>query len=805
MSANDDPTVLDKAMKQNKQSIPGFCALCKSKCGCISTVEDGRLVAVEPDPDHPTGKQICAKGRAAPDIVHSKDRLSYPMKRTNPKGADDPGWQRISWDEGLDRTARNMRRIAQENGAESVAFALATASGTAMSDHISWVERLIRAFGSCNTVSGTEICNWHKDFATSYTYGAPVGGPDFDNAGCIILWGHNPSTSWLVHAAGTAQAKSRGAKLVIIDPRCAGLANKADQWLRVRPGTDGALALGIAGQMIKNGWFDNKFVTNWTNGSFLVRNDNGRMLRAKDIDPEGDSQSYVAWDGATSAPVICDPGQHDYFTVTNRAALLGTLRIMTMQGEVECQPAFARYAALCEQMTLEETERITGVEEQQIHDAAKLIWESRPVCYYAWSGVAQQTNATQTDRAICLLYALTGSYDAPGGNLDLQTVPANNVSGADLVSDSQRDKALGLGERPMGPPRELRVTSHDFYRAVLDKEPYEVKALIAFGTNLLFSHPNPTMGIEALKSLEFHVHTDLFMSPSAAFADVVLPVTTPWEHEALRMGFEDSQNGQLLVQLRKAAIEPQGEARPDSWIVFELVKRLGLDEEFFGGDMDDGFRHILEPSGISLEDLRGNPRGIHVDAAPRRRKYAGAQDGSPAPGFKTPSKRVEIYSEIFLEHGQQPLPVFVPPLPDTQSDPALAEKFPLVLTSFKPVLFCQSQHRGITRLRKQHPDPVVEVHPDTATQRGIAEHGWVRIKTPDGTSRARAKFNEKLERGVVCAEHGWWQGCMELDLEATGTIGPACNNYNALIGNDVCDPVSGSVPLRSYPCQIFSA
>jgi anaerobic selenocysteine-containing dehydrogenase len=581
-------------MKQTKQSIPGFCALCKSKCGCISIVEDGRLVAVEPDPDHPTGKQICAKGRAAPDIVYSPDRLSTPMKRTNPKGADDPGWQPISWDEALDLTARNMRRMAQEYGAESVAFALATASGTAMSDHTSWVERLIKAFGSCNIISATEICNWHKDVATSFTYGAPVGGPDFDNTGCIILWGHNPATSWLAHAAGVADAKSRGAKLVVIDPRSAGLANKADQWLRVRPGTDGALALGIAGQMIKNGWFDREFITNRTNGSFLVRDDNGRFLRAQDLEPDGSSRSFIAWDEAAAAPVICDPGRDDYFAVTNNAALSGTFKFMTSQGEVECRPVFALYAALCEQMTPQETKRITGIEPQQITDTAKLIWESRPVTYYAWSGVAQQTNATQTDRAICLLYALTGSYDAAGGNLALQTVPANDISGAELIDPSQRAKALGLGERPIGPPSALRVTSHDFYRAVLDKEPYEVKALIAFGTNLLLSHPNPAMGIEALKSLEFHVHADLFMTPSAAFADVVLPVTTPWEHEALRMGFEDSQNGQLLVQLRKAAIEPEGEARSDSWIVFELAKRLGLEEEFFGGDMDEGFTYRLK-------------------------------------------------------------------------------------------------------------------------------------------------------------------------------------------------------------------
>ncbi len=791
--------------KQDKLSIPGFCALCKSKCGCISTVENGRLVAVDPDPDHPTGQQLCAKGRAAPEIVYSRDRLSYPMKRTNPKGADDPGWQRISWDEALDDTAQNMRRIAHEHGAESVAFALATASGTAISDHISWIERLIRAFGSSNTVCGTEICNWHKDFATAFTYGASVGGPDFERSKCIILWGHNPSTSWLVHAAGVANAKSRGAKLVVVDPRCAGLANKADQWLRVRPGTDGALALAIAGQMIANGWYDREFIANRTNGSFLVRNDNGRFLRPEDIDPEDTSQSYVAWDEATSGPVICDPGRDDYFAVTSNAALFGTFGIKTPQGDVECQPAFALYAALCKQMTSEQARVITGIDAEQIHSTARLIWQNRPVAYYAWSGVAQQTNATQTDRAICLLYALTGSYDVPGGNLVLATVPANDASGADLIGEDQRARALGISERPLGPPRDLRVTSHDFYRAVLDKEPYEVKALIAFGTNILFSYPNPEMGIEALKSLEFHVQTDLFLTPSAEFADIVLPVTTPWEHEALRLGFEDSQDGQLLVQLRKATIEPLAEARPDTWIVFELAKRLGLQDKFFGGEIDEGLRYVLEPSGISLEDLRANPRGVHFGATPRFRKYAGDGDAGPAPGFKTPSKRAEVYSETFLEHGQQPLPDFVAPLPNTHGSSALAKKFPLVLTSFKPALFCQSQHRGISELRKRHPDPVIEIHPDTATQRGIAEQGWVRIETPGGTSLARARLNDKLDPGVVCTEHGWWQGCTDLGLPSTAAVGPKTSNYSALIGNDVCDPISGSVPLRSYPCQVSGA
>ena len=127
---------------------PGWCALCRSRCGCISVVRGGRLVGIERDPSHPTGRALCAKGQAAPDQVESPDRILHPMKRTRPKGDPDPGWVRISWDEALDAVAGEMRRIAAESGPESVAFAITTPSGTAMSDSIQWVERLMHTFGS---------------------------------------------------------------------------------------------------------------------------------------------------------------------------------------------------------------------------------------------------------------------------------------------------------------------------------------------------------------------------------------------------------------------------------------------------------------------------------------------------------------------------------------------------------------------------------------------------------------------------------------------------------------------------------
>jgi anaerobic selenocysteine-containing dehydrogenase len=117
-----------------EQRIPGFCALCKSRCGSIMVTRDGKLIAQEPNPEHPTGKSLCVKGRAAPEIVYNDDRLLYPMMRTNPKGSEDPGWKRIGWDEALDRTAAELSRIRDSHRAESVVISLATPSATGISD-----------------------------------------------------------------------------------------------------------------------------------------------------------------------------------------------------------------------------------------------------------------------------------------------------------------------------------------------------------------------------------------------------------------------------------------------------------------------------------------------------------------------------------------------------------------------------------------------------------------------------------------------------------------------------------------------
>ncbi|NJO55852.1 MAG: molybdopterin-dependent oxidoreductase, partial [Rhodospirillales bacterium] len=276
--------------------VRGYCPLCISKCGSISTVEAGRLTRVRPDREHPTGGTFCIKGRAAPELVHSDRRLLHPLMRTRPKGDADPGWRRITWDEAVAFAAERMRASAEAHGAQSVVFGVTTPSGTAVADAFGWIHRLAHAFGSPNVLFATENCNWHKDYSSALTFGAGIGSPDFDRTGCMLFWGFNPSTTWPAYARAAMEAKRRGARLIVVDPRQAGLASAADQWLPVRPGSDGILALAIAGQMIENRWFDYDFVARWSNGPLLVRADNGRFMTVERSTPAGMRRFPVVWD-----------------------------------------------------------------------------------------------------------------------------------------------------------------------------------------------------------------------------------------------------------------------------------------------------------------------------------------------------------------------------------------------------------------------------------------------------------------------------------------------------------------------------
>jgi anaerobic selenocysteine-containing dehydrogenase len=291
------------------------------------------------------------------------------------------------------------------------------------------------------------------------------------------------------------------------------------------------------------------------------------------------------------------------------------------------------------------------------------------------------------------------------------------------------------------------------------------------------------------------------MNPTAELADVVLPVASAFEREGLKIGFEISAEAQSLVQLRKRVVEPRGEARSDTEIVFDLARRLGLGAHFWDGDIEAAYRYQLGPSGITLEVLRENPSGVRVPLQTNYRKFAAQKDGTPQ-GFATPTRKIELYSETLLEHGYPPLPEYEEPLVSPRTRPDLAERFPLIFTCAKHTLFCESQHRALPGLRRLALDPEVEVHPAAAAERGIGPGDWVSIESQQGSVRARARLNDSLAPNVVCGQHGWWQACPEIGAPAYDPFSSDGANLNIIIGNEAIDPISGSVPHRAYLCQI---
>lgn len=792
--------------------IRTYCGLCVARCGAVAVVEDGRLTGLEPDPEHPTGQALCAKGRAAPELVYSAQRLTHPLRRTRPKGDPDPGWQAIGWDEALNLTASAMQRAAATYGPQSVAFTVSSPSTTTIGDSTGYIQRLANAFGTPNANITLDVCGWGRGFATRYTYGVGsvgVGGggamPDIENSGVLILWGYNPSFTRLSHATAVVEALKRGMKLIVVDPRHVGLAAKADLWLRVRPGADGALALGIAHVMIQRGWYDRDFLRAWSNGPHLVRADTGRLLTEADLSPGGDPRHLLAWDPVAARPVTYDVDTGRYDGGGEQVALEGEYRVATADGEVICHPAFELYKRLCAGYPPEAVETIAWIPRAQVEAAARLIWQARPAAYYAWSGHEQHANVTQTARAMSLLYALTGSFDQRGGNM-LFAVPASaSIAGETLPAARGMAPTLGLTDRPLGPARWGFVTTRDLYRAIRQGEPYPVRAVIGFGANMLLSHAGGAGGREALAALDFQAHADLFMNPTAEMADVVLPVASAFEREGLKIGFEVSRKAQSLIQLRPAVVEPAGAARSDSEIIFDLAGRLGLGEQFWGGDIDAAYRDQLAPSGISLEQLRATPGGVSLPLETREAKHAELDANGVARGFATPSRKVELYSQTFLEHGYAPLPDFVEPQVGPVARPDLAERFPLVLTCAKSTLFCQTQFRALPSLRRLSQGPEVQLHPAAGETRGLVEGDEVAIETPEGSVRAKVRFNAELDPRVVIGEHGWWQPCAETGAPGYDPFGPGGANYNLLIGTDALDPVSGTAAHRSYLCEIRRA
>jgi anaerobic selenocysteine-containing dehydrogenase len=788
-------------------TVRGYCALCTAHCATVATVENGRLVRLDADHEHPNGGVICIKGKAAPELVYHPERLNHPLKRTRSKRDSDPGWERVSWDEALDDIAAKLKAIRERYGPQAVALAKGTKSGTSVDDAERWLGRFLHLFGSPNWVSTTHVCNWHRDTGFSYTFGVNLPTPDLAHSRTFLLWGHNPSSTSLILAHDIVAARATGMKTVVVDPRRVGIGANADILLQPRPGSDGALALALIHCLIEEGWYDAGFARRWTNGPFLLNRATGKAITEAELSSTGSANRYVVWDQLKDHASVYDPltGQFDRDGV--EPALFGTRTLRNRIGaEFSCQPVFERLSETAAAYSPERSSSITWVPAERVWRSALLLAHNRPVSMYMWNGLGQHTNATQTSRAIAILCALLGDFDRRGGNVVFPKLAVNDVRGKEFLPKEMAAIRIGRERKPLGPPAKPgNCAAYDVFTAIVEERPYAIKALLNFGSNTVMSNADSRHGREALQALELAVAADLFMTPTAELCDYVLPATSFLEMSNLTTAFEHRPAGKAHLQYRPAAVEPFAERRSDTWMIFQLAQRLGFGDRFWNGDIEAGYAYELEPTRITLDELKLSPGGISRSIAPIYEKHATRNHDGITRGFATPSKKVELYCHAFAAHGVPALPDYLEPAISPISRPDLAAEYPLVLTNAKFTTFVHSQQRALASLRRSSREPSADLHPETARRYGINNKQWMLVESPRGAIKVRAHVTNDIVPGVVCCQHGWWQACRELDLPDYTPYGPAGANPATLIGTESADPVSGSLPHRSYLCRIGPA
>jgi anaerobic selenocysteine-containing dehydrogenase len=315
--------------------------------------------------------------------------------------------------------------------------------------------------------------------------------------------------------------------------------------------------------------------------------------------------------------------------------------------------------------------------------------------------------------------------------------------------------------------------------------------LFSFGGNLLYSQPDTKLAKKALQKLKFHVHADMFLNPTANLANIVLPVASAWEREGLCTGFDCSLIGMRHVQLRQPVIPAVGDSQSDTSIVMKLSKLLGFSDKFFNCDVDSGYNEILKKTELTASNLRLTPAGIKLAKGGIYKAFEKKNNEGHPVGFLTPTRKIEIYSELFKLNGYAPVPAL-----NSIKDYTVNKCLPLILSGAKTLAFCHSQHRNINSLRKLMPDPTLQISHKTAAPRNIKDGDWVKIITKKGFFIARVQLLKGLAPDSVFAQHGWWVGDFDSKQHRFTT------NLNSVIDTSIADPISGSVPMRCSRCEI---
>ena len=714
----------------------GACYDCGGRCVLKVHVKDGVAVRVETDDGEEPQLRACARGRAYRRQVYAPDRLLYPLKRTGERGKGE--FKRISWDEALDTVAGELKRIKEAYGPKAVLLHVYSgqSTGTLHGAYLT-ICQILRSFGGYTATWGGASAEGSV-FASRATFGTLSTGhtrDDLVNSKLIILWGVNPATS--VFGTNTsfylAIAKEAGARIVVVDPRYTdSAAIFADEWIPIRPGTDTAMMSAMAYTMISERLHDQRFLDRYTVGFEQFR-------------------KYVM-------------GEEDRVAKT---------------------PAWA--------------EARTGIPARTIVELARRYATRKPAALMPGMAPGRTAYGEQYHRMAATLAAMTGNIGIHGGNAAGfergpvgPMVPPIAFDKTDATYE-ERLKALNI-------PQRLRSSVHvtRIWDAVLKGRaagyPSDIKMVYIAWANPLNQIPNINKGIEALKKLEFIVVHDQFMTATARFADIVLPVTTIWERNDFARPW---LSGSYFLYLNKV-IEPAGEVRSDIDIFRDLAARLGLPQPFAGISEEDGIRMMVDGMGDvvgEIPDFQTFKReGVHKMklSGPQLCFKAEIEDPGKHP-FPTLSGKIEIYSKVLagLNNAEvPPVPKYVEPW-EGPEDP-LTEKYPLQLITVHVKPRAHSCFANNPWLKDIEPQSL-SISAKDAQLRGIADGDSVRVFNDRGETIVQAAVSERIMPGVVSLGEGAWY---QPDHQGRDRAGSA-----NILTRDVYSP-GGAFPSNSALVQV---
>lgn len=720
-----------------------WCQMCgpaRTHCSTLCYLKDGRFVNVEGNPDAGNNfgrgsRTLCGKANAAMQVPYSSQRILYPMKRTGEKG--EGKFERITWEQAIQEIADKLKEQKEQYGAESLGilspqfYAVLGTLG----------RRFLNVHGSPNYMHSA-ICNSQRMFSRLVTLGGPnhVGATDtapgqINKTNLLVSWGYNSENSAINQGNPNSRLNrmEEGMQVIDIRPMCDALANRATEWVPVRPGTDCALALAILNYIIENNLYDHDFVENWCEGF--------------DELAEHVKQYTIDWaSGITSVPAD---------QIERVAHMMGTIKPMGINvgngiGDQQ-NDGHATVAAVCL------IEAITGNLGIAGGGGAKMIPPASLIPTKEIDVLTDRLPETEEDKK--------NGYMAGVSNLVAPETPRWFQT---------------MKTQESGP-------TSAYYKAimsVLTEDPYPLRCIIGQSSNPLSATRCPKKVEEALKKLDYYVVMDTCWNSSCNYADIVLPAATNYE-TSHQFGTKNSPAG-TFIAINQGVLEPMGESHSDWQFYLDLAVAMGYGEDFWNGDMDACLREQLDGSGISLEDLRAADHGIFVE------RTDGAKPTEPvyqdyAKMFESlPNGKVQCYNSWIggkpnsTETGElDPLPTYVGPVTSPDKTPELLEEYPLVITDVHAYRLCNhSYYVDVPYCRELQPYPWVKINPATAKKYGIEDGDWMKIESPYGSIHMTARYFEGIAPDVLMTRRGWWGKCDELGLPGYGFLdeGSEVNN-----------------------------